>query len=150
MPGPPAGPRGGGAPTPEELGRLPLGTRSLRAGCGCCAQAGAGRCRGWAWPTCVAESGTGRRAAALLSGWEAVARHASRAAVRRNAQQHGAGSGLGRAGVALRRFAAHCRGLAAPVLAVGGSAIAAAAGAGDGGGRGPGAPRSAARSPVPA
>lgn len=72
MPGPPARPRRGGAPTPEELGRLPLGTRSLRAGCGCCAQEGAGRCRGWAWPTCVAESGTGRRAAALLSGWEAV------------------------------------------------------------------------------
>lgn len=76
------------------------------------------------------------------------ARYAGRPAVSRCARRHGAGSGLGRAGAALRRLAAHRRGLAAPVLAVRGPAGAAAA-RGGGGGRGPGAARRAARPPVP-
>lgn len=81
---------------------------------------------------------------ALGSGWAgAGARHARRAAVSRCARRHGAGHGLGRAGAAVRRLAAHRGGLARPVLPVRGPAGAAAARGGGGGGRGAGAARRA-------
>lgn len=88
---------------------------------------------------------------ALGSGWAgAGARHARRAAVSRCARRHGAGHGLGRAGAAVRRLAAHRGGLARPVLPVRGPAGAAAARGGGGGGRGAGAARRASRPAVAA
>lgn len=148
-------PRGGVAPAPEEPARppsfVPRVAVPLRV-------AGPGRCGAGLGPRAPRHRARGGPAL-RVTGQEAVTAGPGPGSGRPpclpgcregNAQQHGAGSGLGRAGAALRRFAAHRRGLAAPVLAVGGSAIVAAAGAGDGGGRGPGAARRAALSPVPA
>lgn len=57
-------PRGGGAPIPEELRRLRLGTQSPRAGWGgCCAQAGAGSCKGRGPGLAHVRRGIGSRAA---------------------------------------------------------------------------------------
>lgn len=121
-----------------------------------CAQAAAASGGGRARPTCAAGLGEGKGGAAQarILSFPFLSSGPGCHPARREAPRHGAGSRLERAGAALRRLAAHRRGLAAPVLAGGGPAgavaAAAAAGGGGGGGRGPGAARRAARPPVPA
>lgn len=117
-----------GAPALRRPGRkeAAAGARAVPRGCG---EATCTRCREWgsaaARPPCPPRC---REPCALC---------------------HGARPGLGRAGAALRRLAAHRGGLAAPILAVHGPASTTASRSGGGGGRRPGAARGPSRPEVP-